>query len=156
VPTVYDAAVVAGDAIVSLGPGLGYEVLPTVNASSVMCVVAHGATASTARTPVDAGAVYWIGTVTPTNAVVGDLYVNTATGAITLIYSVSVDASVASATGSANSAALSLKPNAGVASGTGTANNATVSIASDPAWELEGSTDTWELEGSTDLWLLEA
>jgi hypothetical protein len=157
VPTVFDAAVEAGDAIVSLGPGLGYEVLPTINASAVMCVVAHGATASTARTPVDAGAVYWIGTVTPTNAIAGDLYVNTSTGAITLIYSITVDAEATSGTGTAHSATLSIAPAGAVASGTGTANNATVTTSTaDPSWELEGSTDLWQLEANTDLWLLEA
>jgi hypothetical protein len=38
-----------------------------------MTVVNHGATADTAR-PTGAAAVYWIGTVEPTNAVDGDLW----------------------------------------------------------------------------------
>ena len=41
-----------------------------------MVVVAHGATAGTAR-PVGAAAVYWVGSVAPTNAVAHDLWYDT-------------------------------------------------------------------------------
>lgn len=43
------------------------------NPAAVMATVNHGSVASTAR-PVGALAVYWIGTVTPTNAVDGDMW----------------------------------------------------------------------------------
>jgi hypothetical protein len=41
-----------------------------------MVVVTHGATADTAR-PAGAAAVYWIGSVEPTNAVNGDIWYDT-------------------------------------------------------------------------------
>jgi hypothetical protein len=44
--------------------------------SSAFVVVNHGATASTAR-PTGIGAVYWIGSVQPTDAVNGDLWYDT-------------------------------------------------------------------------------
>jgi hypothetical protein len=48
--------------------------LPAPELSNVIQVVSHGATASTAR-PEGAAAVYWIGTVEPTNATDGDLWI---------------------------------------------------------------------------------
>lgn len=44
--------------------------------SATMVVVNHGSTAGTAR-PTGVGAVYWIGSVSPTNAVNGDLWYDT-------------------------------------------------------------------------------
>lgn len=49
---------------------------PTVNGSPVMVTVNHGATAGTAR-PIGAVTVMWVGSVTPTNALDGDLWVDT-------------------------------------------------------------------------------
>ena len=47
-----------------------------VNAGSVMGWVEHGAAAGTAR-PVGFGAVFWVGSVEPTNALNGDIWVDT-------------------------------------------------------------------------------
>lgn len=48
-----------------------------VDYTNSMFVVNHGTTGTTAR-PTGVGAVYWIGSVTPTNAVDGDLWNDTA------------------------------------------------------------------------------
>jgi hypothetical protein len=54
-----------------------YATITTVNTkqdiSSAMVVVNHGSTASTAR-PTGVGAVYWIGSVQPTNALAYDMW----------------------------------------------------------------------------------
>lgn len=47
-----------------------------VDYTNSMFVVNHGATAATAR-PTGVGAVYWIGSVSPTNAVDGDIWNDT-------------------------------------------------------------------------------
>lgn len=48
-----------------------------VGANSVAVVVVHGATAGTAR-PTNATVVQWIGSVEPSNAQNGDLWISTA------------------------------------------------------------------------------
>ena len=55
----------------------------TLQAATLGRVVEHGATASTAR-PVGATVVHWRGTVYPSNATTGDLYLNPATSTIQL------------------------------------------------------------------------
>jgi hypothetical protein len=55
----------------ALGPSGGYA----VEEAGVTVFVTHGSTAGTAR-PAGAGLVIWIGTVTPSNAAVNDLYIN--------------------------------------------------------------------------------
>lgn len=56
-----------------------YNQLQTLLAATFGSLVMHGSTAGTSR-PTTSLSVKWVGTVTPTNAVNGDTYLNTATG----------------------------------------------------------------------------
>jgi hypothetical protein len=90
-------------------------VATTVSTSTSMIVVTHGSVAGTARPT--AAAVWWVGTVEPTNWQIPDAWFNTATSAIT-----------GSDVSSGADLAWELEANTDV-------------------WELEANTDYWLVEG---------